>query len=68
MAREHRAAALDKIKTSSRYNVILISIKSGAVGLNLTCCSVVILLDLWWNPAIEVRRADDAATLFRGLH
>ena len=26
-------------------------------GLNLTACNNVILVDLWWNPALEVRRA-----------
>jgi SNF2 family DNA or RNA helicase len=25
-------------------------------GLNLTSCNFVILVDLWWNPALEVRR------------
>lgn len=24
-------------------------------GLNLTACNNVILVDLWWNPALEVR-------------
>jgi hypothetical protein len=24
------------------------------VGLNLTACNNVILVDLWWNPALEV--------------
>jgi len=26
------------------------------IGLNLTACNNVILVDLWWNPALEVRR------------
>ena len=26
------------------------------VGLNLTACNNVILVDLWWNPALEVYR------------
>ena len=26
------------------------------VGLNLTACNNVILVDMWWNPALEVRR------------
>lgn len=30
------------------------SIKAGAVGLNLTECSRVLLMDLWWNPQIQV--------------
>jgi hypothetical protein len=25
-----------------------------ALGLNLTCCNNVILVDMWWNPALEV--------------
>lgn len=25
----------------------------GSVGLNLTCCSRVVLMDPWWNPSIE---------------
>lgn len=29
------------------------SIKVGAVGLNLTSASVVIMMEPWWNPAIE---------------
>ena len=46
-------AAVDKITNDPKTTVILISIKSGAVGLNLTMCSRVILLDLWFNPQIE---------------
>lgn len=34
------------------------SLKAGSTGLNLTCCSRVILLDLWWNPAIEWQAFD----------
>lgn len=48
-----RDEALEAIRNDKRCTVILVSIKCGAVGLNLTCCSRVILLDLWWNPAIE---------------
>ena len=29
------------------------SLKVGSLGLNLTCASFVILLDPWWNPAVE---------------
>lgn len=34
------------------------SIKAGAVGLNLTECSRVILCDLWWNPQIQEQAFD----------
>jgi len=33
--------------------VLLISLKAGGVGLNLTVSNRLYLLDLWWNPAVE---------------
>lgn len=36
----------------------LISLKAGGVGLNLTAADYVILLDPWWNPAVENQAAD----------
>ena len=33
----------------------LISLKAGGVGLNLTGADTVILIDLWWNPAVEMQ-------------
>ncbi|GAA5933497.1 hypothetical protein JCM10213_001290 [Rhodosporidiobolus nylandii] len=50
---KQKEEALDKIRNDPKCTVILVSIKCGAVGLNLTCCSRVILLDLWWNPAFD---------------
>ena len=32
-------------------------------GLNLTCCNNVILVDLWWNPALEDQAFDRAHRL-----
>lgn len=40
--------------------LFLISLKAGGVGLNLTAASNVILLDPWWNPAVEDQAADRA--------
>ncbi|KRL77503.1 SNF2-related protein [Secundilactobacillus paracollinoides] len=34
-------------------NIFLISLKAGGTGLNLTGADMVILVDLWWNPAVE---------------
>ncbi|KAJ7085696.1 SNF2 family DNA-dependent ATPase [Mycena belliarum] len=55
-----REAALTKIKTSATTKVILISFKAGSTGLNLTACNNVILVDLWWNPALEDQAFDRA--------
>ncbi len=40
--------------------VFLISLKAGGVGLNLTAATNVILLDPWWNPAVEDQASDRA--------
>ena len=33
--------------------LLLASLKAGGVGLNLSAADIVILLDPWWNPAVE---------------
>jgi SNF2 family DNA or RNA helicase len=42
------------------YDVFLLSIKAGGVGLNLTAANTVFLLDPWWNPAVEDQATDRA--------
>lgn len=44
----------------SECQVILVSFKAGSAGLNLTCCNNVILVDIWWNPALEDQAFDRA--------
>ncbi|RYF12379.1 MAG: DEAD/DEAH box helicase, partial [Deltaproteobacteria bacterium] len=41
-------------------HVMLLSLKAGGVGLNLTAADHVFLLDPWWNPAVEDQAADRA--------
>jgi SNF2 family DNA or RNA helicase len=38
--------------------VLLLSLKAGGTGLNLTAADHVFLMDLWWNPAVEQQAAD----------
>jgi SNF2 family DNA or RNA helicase len=40
--------------------VMLISLKAGGTGLNLTAADHVFLMDPWWNPAVEDQAADRA--------
>ena len=40
--------------------VMLLSLKAGGTGLNLTEADHVFLLDPWWNPAVEDQAADRA--------
>ena len=49
--REH---ALRAIADDPYAKVMLVSMKAGGVGLNITSCNHVILFDPWWNPYVEV--------------
>ncbi|MCP3102368.1 DEAD/DEAH box helicase [Myxococcus sp. K15C18031901] len=40
--------------------VLLMSLKAGGTGLNLTAADHVFLVDPWWNPAVEAQAADRA--------
>lgn len=40
--------------------ILLISLKAGGTGLNLTAASQVIHYDRWWNPAVEDQATDRA--------
>ena len=39
---------------------MLVSLKAGGTGLNLTAADHVFMLDPWWNPAVEDQAADRA--------
>jgi len=43
--------------------LILVSLKAGGTGLNLTAADAVILYDPWWNPAVEAQAIDRAHRL-----
>lgn len=47
-----RLSMVQAFNAGSR-DTFLVSLKAGGVGLNLTSADVVILVDLWWNPAVE---------------
>lgn len=57
MRKDQRDNMLTLFRTT-RVPVLLVSLKSGSVGLNLTSASRVIMLDMWWNPAIEEQAID----------
>ncbi len=40
--------------------ILLVSLRAGGTGLNLTAASHVIHLDRWWNPAVEDQATDRA--------
>ncbi|MHA1454078.1 MAG: helicase-related protein, partial [Promethearchaeota archaeon] len=40
--------------------ILLLSLRAGGVGLNLSKASIVIHVDRWWNPAVEDQATDRA--------
>lgn len=55
---EDRMKLVDSFNKKSDVKVFLISLKAGGLGLNLTSADYVILLDPWWNPAVEQQAID----------
>eukprot|EP00842_Homolaphlyctis_polyrhiza_P001650 jgi/Hompol1/2486/HPOL_006044-RA len=55
MTGDERSKSIAKITDDPSVTVMLVSLKSGGVGLNLTAACRVIIEDLWWNPAVEDR-------------
>ncbi len=55
-----RAAVVERFQDDSGPPLMLISLKAGGTGLNLTAADHVFLLDPWWNPAVEDQAADRA--------
>ena len=54
-----RMELVDKFN-SDDTDVFIITLKAGGTGLNLTSATVVIHLDLWWNPQVENQATDRA--------
>jgi superfamily II DNA or RNA helicase len=55
-----RQGVVDEFQTEAGPEVLLLSLKAGGTGLNLTAADHVFLLDPWWNPAVEQQAADRA--------
>ncbi|KAF7306764.1 SNF2 family DNA-dependent ATPase [Mycena indigotica] len=58
MKREERTRSMDALKHDPRCEVLLVSLKAGGVGLNLTAAQRVYLMDPYWNPAVENQAVD----------
>jgi hypothetical protein len=53
-----RDRVLKDFETEEMNRILLLSLKAGGVGLNLTRANYVLHFDRWWNPAVE-RQAED---------
>jgi SNF2 family DNA or RNA helicase len=53
-----RQNMLQEFESNPEQKIMLLSLKAGGTGLNLTSATNVIHYDLWWNPAVEDQATD----------
>ena len=53
-----REELIEKFQNDDDAKVMILSLKAGGTGLNLTSATNVIHYDLWWNPAVEDQATD----------
>jgi SNF2 family DNA or RNA helicase len=60
MAQKKRSETINIFQTDPSCRILLVSLRAGGLGLNLTAASRVIHYDLWYNPAVENQATDRA--------
>ncbi len=55
-----RSAVIERFQAADGPPVLLVSLRAGGTGVDLTAADHVYLLDPWWNPAVEDQAADRA--------
>jgi SNF2 family DNA or RNA helicase len=58
-----RARVVHSFQDEAGPPIMLVSLRAGGTGLNLTAADHIFLLDPWWNPAVEDQAADRAHRL-----
>lgn len=53
-----REELINRFQTDNDAKIMILSLKAGGTGLNLTSATNVIHYDLWWNPAVEDQATD----------
>jgi SNF2 family DNA or RNA helicase len=59
-ATRERGAVVDRFQDADGAPVMLVSLRAGGTGLNLTAANHVFHFDRWWNPAVEDQATDRA--------
>lgn len=62
MRNDLREASLHKLRNHSGTRVLLCSLRAGALGLNLTAASRVVILEPFWNPVSRSSESQEANT------
>ena len=58
LSRGARDRMVDDFQSASGAGAMVLSLKAGGTGLNLTAANHVVLYDRWWNPAVEDQARD----------
>ena len=59
LSRKKRDQMVEEFQANGRVSpLMVVSLKAGGSGLNLTAATNVIHYDLWWNPAVEDQATD----------
>ena len=58
LARGARDRLVEDFQAKEGAGAMVLSLKAGGTGLNLTAASHVVLYDRWWNPAVEDQARD----------
>ncbi|MFM7457395.1 MAG: SNF2-related protein [bacterium] len=58
--RKRKDEMVEEFQNAYTKKIMVISLKAGGTGLNLTAANHVIHYDLWWNPAVENQATDRA--------
>lgn len=53
-----RKKIVEDFQKETGPSVLLLSLKTGGVGLNLTRANYIFHVDIWWNPAVENQASD----------
>ncbi|MEZ2189497.1 SNF2-related protein [Corynebacterium sp. CCM 9204] len=60
LSRGRRDRIVAEFQSTDGPPVMIVSLKAGGTGLNLTAANVVVHMDRWWNPAVENQATDRA--------
>lgn len=60
LQRKARETLVEAFQSDHDSRLMVVSLKAGGTGLNLTAATHVIHYDLWWNPAVEGQATDRA--------
>ncbi|USW53490.1 Putative helicase, Zinc finger, RING-type, Zinc finger, RING/FYVE/PHD-type, HIRAN [Septoria linicola] len=58
MSQKERAKVLTEFAERPKFTILLLSLRAGGVGLNLTCARRVYMMDPWWSFAVEAQAID----------